>query len=105
MAMFWMGRHSQLASIEAHQEDRSIEEVGGWLPPRVSDAAAIEQAAVMADRFQRMFLKTLKAFHDGRKLLTSMTVHGGQVNLANQQIVTADPDAVRADGQDRPAQE
>lgn len=97
MAGFWIARHMQLASIEAHAEDRSREEYGGWLPPRVSDAAAIEQAAVMADRFQRMFLKTLKALHDGRKLLTSMTVRGGQVNMADQQIVMPGSDALRSD--------
>jgi hypothetical protein len=33
------------------------------------------------------FLRLMKAYRDGRKLIGSMTVLGGQVNVAEQQIV------------------
>jgi hypothetical protein len=41
----------------------------------------------MQDRFQRQFLRLMKCYRDGRRFIASMTVLGGQVNVAEQQIV------------------
>jgi hypothetical protein len=41
----------------------------------------------MQDRFQRQYLRLLKCPRDGRKLINSMTMLGGQVNIAEQQVV------------------
>jgi hypothetical protein len=58
----------------------------GWVPPRLSDAEAIEQAVMMADRYQRSFLRLMKAFRDNRKLFGALIVTGGQVNVGEQQV-------------------
>jgi hypothetical protein len=46
----------------------------------------------MQDRFQRQFLRLMKCYRDGRRLIASMTVHGGQVNVAEQQVVLSSTD-------------
>jgi hypothetical protein len=58
----------------------------GWLPPRLTDADAIEQAIVLADRFQRQFIRLLKALRDQRRLVGTLVVAGGQVNISDQQV-------------------
>jgi hypothetical protein len=61
-----------------------------WEPPRVEPAEWIEEAASMADRFNKLFLRTLRALRDLRRYApTSVVVQGvAQVNVANgpQQI-------------------
>jgi hypothetical protein len=51
----------------------------------------------MADRFQRQFLRLMKCYRDGRRLIASMTVLGGQVNVAEQQINLAAQSSGRED--------
>ena len=53
----------------------------------MSEAEAVDRAAQMADRFERQFLRLMKCYRDGRRLIASMTVLGGQVNVAEQQVV------------------
>ena len=50
------------------------------------------RGVAMQDRFQRQFLRLMKCYRDGRRLIASMTVLGGQVNVAEKQIVTANRD-------------
>lgn len=54
--------------------------------PRVSDAEAMEQAAQMVERFQAMFLKTLRAFHGMRRPGSVIVRRAAQVNVAHQQV-------------------
>ena len=61
-------------------------------PPRLSEAEAVDRAAAMQDRFQRQFLRLMKCYRDGRRLIGSMTVLGGQVNVAEQQVVMSGAD-------------
>jgi hypothetical protein len=59
----------------------------GHETPRVTDAEAMEQAAAMVERFQRMFHRALAAFHAHRRQTRVVVRRAGQVNLAhNQQI-------------------
>ena len=60
-------------------------------PPRLGEAAAVDRAMAMQDRFQRQFLRLMKCYRDGRRLAVSMTVLGGQVNVGEQQVNIADP--------------
>jgi hypothetical protein len=83
----WLGRHSETDSVEAMRVERDVRQRGAWEPPRLSDAEAVDRAALMADRFQRQFLRLMKCYRDGRRLIGSMTVLGGQVNVAEQQVV------------------
>jgi hypothetical protein len=47
----------------------------------------MERAAAMADRFNRIFLRTLRALRDLRRYATPVVVqNAGQVNVAGQQV-------------------
>jgi hypothetical protein len=54
----------------------------------VSDTQAIDQAAAMVDRFNRLFLRTLRASQDHRRCLPPQVVvqNAGQVNVGTQQV-------------------
>jgi hypothetical protein len=87
-AMFsWLEQLSTRASIEVMQENSNIKRQGEWNPPRVSRHQAIEQAAGMADRFNKMFLRTLRALRDLRRYTPTVIVqNAGQVNVGGQQV-------------------
>jgi hypothetical protein len=53
----------------------------GYLPPRLSQAEAIQEAALMADRFERAFLRLVREFRNQRRMFASLVVAGGQVNI------------------------
>jgi hypothetical protein len=55
-------------------------------PPRVSDAAALEQAAAMVERFQRLFHRALSALQGLRRQAAVVVRRAGQVNVGHQQI-------------------
>jgi hypothetical protein len=53
-----------------------------WEPPRVGEVEANEQAAAMVDRFNRIFLRTLRALRDLRRYAGPVIVqNAGQVNV------------------------
>jgi hypothetical protein len=55
--------------------------------PRLTDAEAMDRAAAMVERLQRLFLQTLASFHAQRRQAPVVVRRAGQVNLAhNQQI-------------------
>jgi hypothetical protein len=86
MHLHWLGKHAKTESLDAIRVERDRRERGEWQPPRLGEAEAVDRAAQMADRFQRQFLRLMKCYRDGRRLGVSMTVMGGQVNVAEQQI-------------------
>ena len=49
---FWTERLMLLSMLECELPDKTV---GTWNPPRVSESEAINQAAAMADRFNRPF--------------------------------------------------
>jgi len=92
----WEGerdRRNAISNMSAKQRER-YESDHGWLPPRVSSAEAIDQAVMIADRYQRSFLRLMKAFRDNRRLFSALIVAGGQVNIAEQQIVAPATEAI-----------
>ncbi len=65
----------------------SVKANGEWKPPRVSDSDAINQAAAMADRFNRIFLRSIRALRDLRRYSATVIVqNAGNVNVAEQQV-------------------
>lgn len=70
----------------SQRERARAEADAGWLPPRLDQADAIEQAVMMADRYQRAFLRLLRALRDQRRLFDSLVVAGGQVNIGDRQV-------------------
>ena len=80
-----------------HEVRERYREIGGRSPileQTQAQADAIEQTVVIADRYQRAFLRLLKAFRDNRRLFGMLVVTGGQVNVGERQlnVATADVD-------------
>jgi len=54
-----------------------------WQPPRLSAAEMIENAMAMADRFNRLYLRTLRQMRDLRRYSVPVTINNPkQVNIA-----------------------
>jgi len=63
-------------------ERRSYDE-GVWQPPRLTASEYLERAYQMADRFNRMFLRTLRQMRDLRRYQVPVTINNPQqVNIA-----------------------
>ena len=86
MHLRWLGKHAKTESLDAHRVEQDARNRGEWQPPRLGEAEAVDRAAMMADRFQRQFLRLMKTYRDGRKLLSSVTMLDGQLNVAQQQV-------------------
>lgn len=87
MHLRWLARHAQTDSLEAYRVERDARQRGEWQPPRLGDAEAVDRAALLADRFQRQFLRLMRAYRDQRRLLGAVVVAaGGQLNVAEQQV-------------------
>jgi hypothetical protein len=90
--LHWLHVLTVRTSLESHTNDRRHQEEAKWLPPRQSDADAIDQAAAMVDRFNRIFLRTLRALCDLRRRGGPVIVqNGGQLNVAQQQVNVNSP--------------
>jgi hypothetical protein len=93
-SLAWSARLHVLSTTEAKQEVRGRTRSGKWSPPRAEAAAWIEQAAQMAERFHRLFLRSLRALQDYRRGPAPRVAIGtaGQVNIGSEQVnVTAVP--------------
>ena len=83
----WLQNLTTRTGLESCTNDRGFKDEGRWQPPRQSDADALDQAAAMMDRFNRIFLRTLRALCDMRRHSTPVIVqNGGQMNVAQQQV-------------------
>ncbi len=95
----WMARLTVLSNTEIQRQDREIEERGRWAPPMVDAAAAIDQAAAMVDRFNRLFMRTLRSLRDLRRYSASVVVQNvGQLNLGQAQVNIAPTEATPEHG-------
>jgi hypothetical protein len=79
----WTAKLSKMEAGLFNRERVEHEMHGGWLPPRVSEQAAMDHAAAMIDRFNRMALRNIRTLRDLRRPI----VHIDRANIANQQIV------------------
>jgi hypothetical protein len=85
--LHWMARLTVLSTTETRREGREIERRGAWESPTIGAAAAIDQAAAMVDRFNRLFSRTLRDLRDLRRSMPPVVVqHANQVNLAQAQV-------------------
>jgi hypothetical protein len=83
--LYWQERLSLCASVPTVNEKLAIEQRGGWEPPRVTESQATEQAAAMAERFHRMFLRSLRTLQDLRRRGPAVVVQNvGQVKVAGK---------------------
>ena len=82
----WLARSAGRMEVVNVREDRQGR-VRGWSPPMQMEADALHQAAEMADRFNRIFLRNLRALRDLRRYAGSVVVqNAGQVNVGGQQV-------------------
>jgi hypothetical protein len=64
-----------------------LAQIGKLATPSLSEAEAMEQAAQMADRFNRIFLRTLRALRDLTRYTPSLHIENhGQVNIGERQV-------------------
>jgi hypothetical protein len=78
----WLHRMVQSESLDAIRFERDARTRGEYETPRLSEAETVDRAMMMADRFQRQFLRLLKAYRDQRRVFSTLVVAGGQVNIA-----------------------
>ena len=89
--LFWLQRLTRRVTVQMAYEEGDIRRQGEWRPPQQSQVEAWEQAAAMVDRFNRIFLRTLRALRDLRRYSPNVTIqNAGQVNIAQQQTNTAE---------------
>jgi hypothetical protein len=89
----WQGerdRRRALEQLSPAQRERYQSDTG-WLPPRIAETEALDQTVLTADRYQRSFLRLMKAYRDQRRLVGSLVVAGGQVNIGEQQVNVQGP--------------
>jgi hypothetical protein len=87
--LYWLKLLNERTLLpELHQKE--LETKGKWLPPSITDSEAIEQAAEMMDRFNRIYLRTLRALHELRRHPPKVIVKkAGQVNIGRKQVNVA----------------
>ena len=85
-----------LERLHAERRNRAVRtimlerNVAPYEPPRVSSAEAVEEAAAMAERFQRLFVRAMRTLRDLRRYAPSVVVqNAGQVNVGQHQVNTA----------------
>jgi hypothetical protein len=89
--LHWFTTLTDWSTLDSVSQKRAREEEGRWLPPRLGEAEAIERAAGMVDRFNRIFLRTLRALRDLRRYTPPVIVQNAQqVNVGGQQLNVAD---------------
>jgi hypothetical protein len=93
----WSERLTLRAETEGQVEDDKLKREGYWQPPRIGVAESIEQAAVMAERAHKTFLRTLRSLQDVRRLPAVLVASAEQVNVGGQQVNIAGPADGRAD--------
>ena len=77
--------------FDAQYEDGDLGREGKWRLPRVMDVDAQNQAVAMADRFNRLFMRTLRGLRDLRRYAPSVMIQSAaQVNIGKQQVNIAD---------------
>lgn len=85
--LHWLETLEARSGLETMNRKRLQEEEGRWQAPRQSEASALEQAAGMVDRFNRIFLRTLRALRDLRRYAPVVVVqNAGQVNIGEKQV-------------------
>jgi len=88
---YWLEALMVKAAREARMEQAALRNEGRREPPPVTGFQAVEQAGAMVDRFNRMFLRTLRAFQDLRRRAPAVIVQNvGQVTIGEQQRPTGE---------------
>jgi hypothetical protein len=80
---YWMELSVQRAAFDCEEERYQVKERGKWRVISVAGDEEVSQAADMADRFNRLFLRTLRQLRDLRRYNLPVTINNPQqVNIA-----------------------
>lgn len=83
LQLYWMEIAHSRAYHEVESKRERTDRGGRWSLPAQHEADAIEQAHRMADRYNRMFLRTLRQMRDLRRYFVPVTINNPQqVNIA-----------------------
>jgi hypothetical protein len=91
--LFWIERAHAQASLEGRKQKRDLSETGRWQARTLGVAESLDQSAQMAERWQKLFVRALRALRDLRRNSPAVVVAapGGQVNLGHNQVISQDP--------------
>jgi hypothetical protein len=79
----WLGVAMNAAEYSYNAVEQHNKREEKWQPPRLSAAEMVENAMAMADRFNRLFLRTLRQMRDLRRYSVPVTINNPkQVNIA-----------------------
>jgi hypothetical protein len=94
----WQKQMSMSLAADTINRERPVNKGQVWQPPQVSSYDGAEQAAAMIDRFNRLFLRTLRHLRDLRRYAPAVTIQtAGQVNIGGAQVnVTSGPSKAQA---------
>jgi hypothetical protein len=88
--LWWQAAGSGRAMLSGRGTRRALEEGQPYETPRLSEAEAVEEAGRMVERYQRLYLRALKALQDLRRRAPAVIVRrAGQVNIGQQQVNVA----------------
>ena len=80
--MRWLQQAVSSRACQWNESGRESRQVGRRVAPRMSFAASTDQAMAMADRWNRIFCRTLRALRDLRRFDVHVNINGpGQVNI------------------------
>ena len=81
----WLGAATaatEHAAYAAEAIESKAKQHESWNPPRLTSLQTIESAMIMADRFNRLFLRTLRQMRDLRRYSLPVTINNpAQVNI------------------------
>lgn len=92
--LFWIERAHVQASLEGTKQRRELGRTGRWEPRTLGTAEALDQSAQMAERWQKLFVRALRALRDLRRHAPPVVLAGAgsQVNLGVVQSNTTGAD-------------
>lgn len=86
----WLARLNQLSTVEEKLAKDKYRRDGYSEPPRVTVVEAVEQASMMVDRFNRLFLRSLRSLRDLRRYSSTVVVqNAAQINVGSVQMNNA----------------
>jgi hypothetical protein len=86
--LHWIEQAHIQASLEGTKQQREIGRTGRWQPRTLGTAEALDQSAQMAERWQKLFVRALRALRDLRRHAPPVVLAGpgSQVNVGQQQV-------------------
>ncbi len=78
----WLQQAVTSRACQWNESGRASREQGRRVAPRMTLAASTDQAMAMADRWNRIFCRSLRALRDLRRFSVTVNIQGpGQVNV------------------------